>query len=73
MVGFHELGQTMQNIPRVVKRKGSSGEEEREAMVIDEGNNTVNKAEGGIKSDGNVGVTVSSQSGGGKKKKKSKR
>lgn len=75
MLGFQELGQLMQNVPRTINEKGSVAEEEvkGEAMAIDEAGTAVQeKAQTQVKQEPST-VSASLQTGGGKKKKKAKR
>jgi Signal recognition particle 9 kDa protein (SRP9) len=74
MLGFQELGQLMQNVPRTIQ-KGTSGDEDVkvEAMAIDEAGPAVQgKAETQVKQ-GQSPMPASLQTSGGKKKKKTKR
>jgi hypothetical protein len=65
ILGFQELGQVMQNIPRT-KRKESSGDDDREPMAIDEP-----KREDKV--DSNAQAAAEAKSSPAKKKKKGKR
>jgi Signal recognition particle 9 kDa protein (SRP9) len=69
ILGFQELGLVMQNMPPT-KRKESYGEDEREAMAIDEPVKKEAKVEAS-KSEGAVEIGKSSSPA--KKKKKAKR